>query len=136
MLKRLLEQYDSFIAFMNLPENRWLVRGKLAALLQYCVRQVQMRDAFIEKCKAVPADISRTSILKRGLAVYFSREEKISAVFLMKLVQDLKKNCQELNSLATRYDKALPREAMTVRELIMQKGIPGDSTVRRVWATK
>lgn len=134
--RRLLEQYDNFVRFMDLPENRWLIRGEMAKLLDYCRNQLELRDSLVEAWKKVPADFSRASILKRGLAVYFSREGQISTAYKMQLVQDLKRNRRILNDLEVKYDRALPREAIKLREIILAKGLPGDSVVRKVWATK
>ena len=134
--KRLFEQYENFVKFMALPENRWLVRGEMAKLLNYCRNQLAFRDSFVEACKKTPVGISRASILKRGLGVYFAGEGQISTAYKMQLVQDLKRNRRVLNELEAKYDRALPRDAIEIRENILRRGIPGDSVVRKVWATK
>ena len=136
-LKKLCEQYSNFVQFAELPENRWLLRGKLLALHDYCAEQLKMRDSLVmslrnEKCEP----FSRRSIICRGLVIYFSPTTELGKEYLNDFVRDFKKHREPIALLNNAYETASPEKSLEIRNKILENGLPGDPIVRRMWATK
>lgn len=136
-LKKLCEQYSNFVQFAELPENRWLLRGSLLTLRDYCAEQLKMRDSLVmslrnEKCEP----FSRRSIICRGLVIYFSPLPKLEKEYLNDFARDFKKYREPIAVLNNAYETASPEKSLEIRNRILETGLPGDPIVRRMWATK
>ena len=135
--KSMLELFENYKQFVEQPENRWLMRGKVREWHDYCAGQLIRRDkVVIQWIEKSSASESREAILYMGLAFYFAADKSVSHAKREQFAADFKKYREPVAKLDTEYESASPERAIEIREEILKIGIPGDPLVRRVWATK
>lgn len=135
-MKKLCEQYDDFIKFVEQPDNSWLLHGRLRDLRDYCADQLKLRDSLLVTLRKDPSEpLSRRSILCRGLVIYFSPADKLEKKFYDDFVSDFRKLRETIAIWNNAYETASPEKAIEIRGNILQTGLPGDPIVRRMWAT-
>ena len=135
-LKKLCEHYSNFVSFAELPENRWMLQGKLKGLHDYCAEELKARDSLIAMLRADPAaPLSRRSIICRGMIIYFTPADTLDKKYLEDFVRDFKKFREPIAVMNNEYDNAPPEKAIELRDKILRTGLPGDPIVRRMWAT-
>lgn len=135
-LKKLCEQYEEFVKFVEQPDNRWLLRGELRNLRDYCAAQLKLRDSMIAALRKEPFEpLSRRAILCRGLVIYFSPADTLDKKFRDDFALAFKTFREPIATWNNAYETASPEKAIELRKKILQTGLPGDPIVRRMWST-
>lgn len=136
-IRALFRQFVDFSNFVTLPQNKWLLRGEIQKMHEYCQQQVANREKIIaflfEGGGAEP--LSRRSIMGRAIAIHLAPDGRFSHEVCEKVAEDFKKFRLPLVKLNNDYDASTPEKAIEIRNQVMAIGIPGDPIVRRMWAT-
>jgi pSer/pThr/pTyr-binding forkhead associated (FHA) protein len=136
-IKALFRNYVDYIDFVTLPQNKWLLRGEIQKVYDYCQEQVKCRDKIITFLfdESATELLTRRALLGRSLALHLAPSGRFSREVSEKVAEDFKKFRLPLVKLNNDYDAATPEKAIELRSQILGAGIPGDPVVRRMWAT-
>jgi len=136
-IKNLFRNYVDYISFVTLPQNKWLLRGEIQKVHDYCLEQVANRDKIITFLfdETAADTLTRRSIFGRAVAIHLAPDGRYSRDVCEKVAEDFKKYRLPLVKLNNDYDAAPPEKAIEIRTQILAMGIPGDPVVRRMWAT-
>jgi len=136
-IKTLFGNFVDFIDFVGLPQNKWLLRGEIQKVYDYCQQQMTQRDKIIGFLfdETATDSVTRRSLLGRALALHLAPSGRFSRDVCEKVAEDFKKYRVPLVKLNNDYDTAPPEKAIELRSQILAVGIPGDPVVRRMWAT-
>jgi len=133
-----IEELDSFL---NENANKWLLGGRLAIEMKSLRLQVERgRRASTFMLSRAEKLSGREALIAAGIAFRLAKDRK-SMRLGKKPVQDwliinLKKLRSELGSLNSEYTMAGFARQIEIRKLILEKGLPGDSLVRRMWVMR
>jgi hypothetical protein len=136
-IKALFRHFVDFNNFVSLPQNKWLLRGDIQKMNDYCLQQVANREKILVFLfdEAATETVTRRSVLGRAMAIHLAPDGRYSRDICEKVAEDFKKYRLPLVKLNNDYDAASPEKAIEIRSQIMGMGIPGDPIVRRMWAT-
>jgi hypothetical protein len=136
-IKALFRNFVDYSDFVTLPQNKWLLRGDIQKVYEYCQEQVKNRDKIINFLfdEAATEPLTRRLVCGRALALHLAPSGRFSRDVFEKAAEDFKKFRMPLVKLNNDYDAAPPEKAIELRNQILGAGIPGDPVVRRMWAT-
>ncbi|MEI7945378.1 MAG: FHA domain-containing protein [bacterium] len=136
-IKALFRHFVDFSNFVTLPQNKWLLRGEIQKMHDYCQQQVANREKILAFLfdEAATVTVTRRSVLGRAMAIHLAPDGRYSRDICEKVAEDFKKYRFPLVQLNNDYDSSSPEKSIEIRSQIMGMGIPGDPIVRRMWAT-
>jgi hypothetical protein len=128
-------------ALLNQKDNLWMLGGKLA-------EEVKRLGSFVTRSEGVvknmlqraEASTGREALMAGGIALMLDRDGKklqIGGKPLENwLLAALKTSRAELAALNDEYAGANFDRQIEVRDVILRKGLPGDSVVRQMWVIR
>ena len=127
--------------FLNNPDNKWLVYGQLSQTLAQFETVLNERDAVVQLMMQTAKNSSgRKALTAGGIAVVLAAKPgdlSIDDTALQDWVAGkLKEVRAELLKLNTEYTAASPVRQIAIRNQILERGLPGDPVVRRMWASR
>jgi hypothetical protein len=139
--RRLVEALEALKSFLEEADNRWLLGGKLAKDMKMFDFILARRFAIVQKMlKRAESGSGRESIIAGGIA--FRLSTNMDSVFVRGtrldkwLIAAMKKHRDMLLELDKKYKLSNPAKQIEIREDVLKKGLPGNPTVRIMWARR
>lgn len=132
--KAAFEQVHTFLLFMNRPEGNEFRTGKLGHLYALGAQILSDREKLIAELKeqSKKASSDRARILAGYYAAYFADEPSYAE--LTALATAFRNLQNAMNTLNERYEaESDPEKRISIRQEILDKGIPGMESVRKRW---
>jgi len=136
-----IAKIDYLDSFLNEPDNKWLLAGKLADEMARLRAIRAKRDGVLKTMLETARERGgREGVIAGGIALRLAREPdkvKIDQKPLQKWVMEkLKQNKAATAEMAGRYNTATFAEQIKLRTKILETGLPGDPSVRRMWVMR
>ena len=134
LLKENLREIDRFISFADKDENDWFNHGAFAEYLKFCKGILQRRDKIVQS--ELAREVSpgtREFLISRGIAAYLLPDGKQKADLEAELEKSFSTLKLKMRGLNTKYNLAMPEEALKIRGQIIQTGLPGDANLKKMW---
>lgn len=124
--------------WLSLPENQWMLRGKMLALRRQCdllrKRRTDMLALLNRMAESAPG--TRTYFVAKAAWFYFSLPSTVPRKEMERYAAAWKKYRAGQQDRLESYDPLKPREAEQLGKAILADGIPGDPVVNWVWSQK
>lgn len=136
-----IKRIETVLAFIAQPDNQWMNVEKLGTTVQRLERILKQRDDLVtQMVTKAESSSGRRALIAGGIAARLTIDHtKIKIKGLTPeewLVQELAQQRVELIKLNEGYTLAPPTRQIEIRNEILEKGLPGDPLVRRMWAMK
>lgn len=126
---------ENFSRFMAMPKNSVFLAGKLGDFNRFAAGLLKKRSELTAGFAGQPND-TRPGLIARGIALFLAGKGDLPENAPEQYMAALKKYRAELVKLDAEFSNALPERAIEIRDEILQRGIPGDPLVRKMWAKR
>jgi len=138
--RQLFQKIDLFMAFVQQPDNQWLLADQLGQQVTRLKGLLEKRDALVQvMVTKAEAATGREAIIAGGIVARLSTTGNV----LIKnkapeewLATELKALRSSLLKLNEEYSLATLARQIEIRTQILKAGLPGDPIIRRMWAMK
>lgn len=128
-------QVQTFVQYMERPENAEFRAGRLAQLCSLCDEILADRAKLVSDLKARAQDnaaSARARLVAGCYAEFFSPDPSYAALRGMEM--SFKRLVKAMNELAEELDSETdPEKIIQIRNTILSRGIPGMDIVRKCW---
>jgi hypothetical protein len=132
-----MDAVKNFSTYVNRKDVAPFVNGQLKEYADNAERLVKRRDDFVEELVAISeGTLSRKGVIAAGMAAFLTPEDERRdeiAKHAAELFLEFRKPFVKLNQ---EYTNSAPKQAVKIREKVLAGGLPGDTIVVRMWATK
>lgn len=140
--RQLCQKIDLFMAFVQQPDNQWLMADQMGQQVSRLKGFLQRRDALVRvMVTKAEASSGREAVIAGGIAARLTTTSGSDVHIKNKkpeewIADELKKLRGTLLRLNEEYSLATLTRQIEIRSEILKNGIPGDPVVRRMWAMK
>lgn len=127
-----LEDLSSFLAQ---PKNAIFCHGKLGSFQAFANDLLEKRSQLVKKFSKQPMT-TRPGLLANGIAIFLAGKNDLPPDAPEQFMNALKKYRGELMKLDAEFSSAPPARAIEIRDEILQRGLPGDPLVRKMWSKR
>lgn len=134
----LLEAYksaDEALAWLNLPENNWMLKGKIAELKDRAEGILKSREQLLSLLTKISEQNpqGRKFFVAKAAYFYFASPGSVSKSELEDFANKWRKFRQSQYSIWEKYNPVDSGNMQRVRSEILSNGIPGDPIVNSLW---
>ena len=136
-VRQVITDIEKFLQFAGKDENLWFKRKALAAYIKHCEDILKTRDVIIRK--HLNRDYkagTREFIVSRGISAYLSTDDKQRKMLANDVIKSFSSLKKRMAEEMKEYDGATPQERIKIAENILKIGIPGNKTLRIIWAER
>ncbi len=136
--RELLSRFTRLQKYLDEPDKKWLLRGRLAERLRELAVMLPARDVVVQAMldKAAAAK-GRVALIAAGIAYRLAADPAALALQDRKLdqwiAQEIKAQKDAGIKLNNEYNFAAPQRQIEIRDQVLKLGLPGDPTVKRMW---
>lgn len=132
---------ETFISFLNEPDNAWLQTGRLLAFRREIEGYLRVRDNLVQQHRnAATTTVGRQQLIHGGMAFLLAASPDTLQIEGINIVDWLVQRVRALRSIMAdldqQYSFAPPQRQIELRTQILNTGLPGDPVVRRMWTSR
>ena len=136
-VRKIFQDLSLLAAFLDSPENKWSLQGKMKEFRQYIGSVLAQREKIVQSAQEFCPDKGRREYyIGQGIASLLGVGAIASAENKLALGLDFANFRRELQVMNSSYDDLRPEEAIQVRDLVIRQGLPGDPVVRRMMSLR
>ena len=134
-IKKLLNELESFCSYMNIKHNSWLHRGRLQGFYRRGQFILEQRKQIVSQLLTNSGDL-RTEIITMGMGLFLSSNNNYPSSIVEKISLKMRALRSNLIPMNREYNDTSAERQIVIRDTILNKGLPGDPLVRRMWGFK
>jgi len=138
--RQLFQKIDLFMAFVQQPDNQWLLADQLGQQVTRLKGLMEKRDALVRvMVTKAEASSGREALIAGGIVARMTTagevqiKNKAPEEWLAAELKTLRSSLLRLNE---EYALAAPTRQIEIRTQVLKSGLPGDPVIRRMWAMK